>query len=105
MREFARTRLAGVDCEFAAPNKSSARSLPLEFRRHVFFTFKEILHNIVKHASATRVAIRLEVAGHRLTLRVQDNGCGFDPAVSENSLRFVGTRMWRADRSCGGPAV
>ena len=94
MREFARTLLAGVDCEFAVPDESSARSLPLEFRRHVFFTFKEILHNIVKHASATRVTIRLEASGRRLTLRVQDNGRGFDPAAaaSGHGLRSLRRR-------------
>jgi signal transduction histidine kinase len=94
MREFARTLLSGVECEFVAPNELSAQRLPLELRRNVFFTFKEILHNIVKHAAATHVAIRLEVTGRRLTLRVQDNGRGFDraAATSGHGLRSLHQR-------------
>ena len=94
MREFARTLLAGVDCEFVAPSDLSAQRLPLEFRRNAFFSFKEILHNIVKHAEARRVSIRVEVAGRRFSLRVQDNGRGFDPtaAASGHGLRSLHQR-------------
>jgi ligand-binding sensor domain-containing protein len=97
MREFARTLLAGVDCEFVAPTKPSAQSLPIEFRRGVFFAFKEILHNIVKHAAATRVGIRLDVTGRQLTLRVQDNGCGFDRAAETSGHGLRSLRQRAAD--------
>jgi len=94
MREFATTLLAGVNCEFVAPLVSSAQSLPLEFRRNVFFSFKEILHNIVKHARATQVSIGLDVTGRRFTLRVRDNGRGFDrtAAVTGHGLRSLRQR-------------
>ena len=39
---------------------------------------QEALHNIVKHAQATRVDIRLTTEDGALTLVVQDNGVGFD---------------------------
>ena len=81
MREFTATLLSGCECDFGAPDLASARRLPLEFRRNVFFAYKEILHNIVKHASATRVSIRLTQSGRRLTLHVRDNGRGFDAAT------------------------
>ncbi|MCX6537430.1 MAG: triple tyrosine motif-containing protein [Acidobacteria bacterium] len=97
MREFARTLLAGVDCEFVAPSELSGQSLPLEFRRNVFFTFKEILHNIVKHAAATRVSMRVEVTGRRLTLRVQDNGRGFDRAAASSGHGLRSMQQRAAD--------
>jgi hypothetical protein len=94
MREFARPLLSGVECEFVVPGDLPLQSLPLEFRRNVLLTFKEILHNIVKHATATRVSIRVEVTGRRFTLRVQDNGRGFDPAAaaSGHGLRSLHQR-------------
>jgi ligand-binding sensor domain-containing protein/signal transduction histidine kinase len=94
MREFAATLLSGVACEFTSPDLALAPSLPLEFRRNVFFAFKEILHNIVKHAEASRVSIRIEVRGREFTLCVQDNGCGFDPAqaTSGHGLRSLRRR-------------
>ena len=97
MREFARTLLAGVECEFVAPSDPTAQSLPLEFRRHVFFAFKEILHNIVSHAAATRVSIRLDVTGRQLTLRVDDNGRGFDRATAASGHGLRSLRQRAAD--------
>lgn len=81
MREFARTLLTGIACEFATPPLPSSQRLPLEFRRNVFFAFKEILHNIARHSRATRVHIRIETSGNQFTLRVEDDGCGFDVAA------------------------
>lgn len=79
MREFARTLLNGVECQFEVSDLSSTQRLSLEFRRAVFFSFKEILHNIMKHAGATRVRIRISMTGRQYMLRVEDNGCGFNP--------------------------
>ena len=97
MREFAATLLPGMDCDFVVPTLPAAQGLPLEFRRNVFFAFKEMLHNIVKHAGATRVEIRLAAAGRQFTLRVQDNGRGCDPAASTSGHGLRSLRQRAAD--------
>jgi ligand-binding sensor domain-containing protein/signal transduction histidine kinase len=97
MREFARTLLVGVDCKIVAPGEPPAQRLPLEFRRNVFFAFKEILHNIVKHAGATKVGIQLDVTGRQLILRVQDNGRGFDPSAAASGHGLRSLRQRSAD--------
>jgi ligand-binding sensor domain-containing protein/signal transduction histidine kinase len=97
MREFAATLLAGVECEFVVPTLPRTPSLPLEFRRNVFFAFKEILHNIVKHAGATRVHIQYELAGRHFTLRVQENGRGFDPSAAASGHGLRSLRQRAAD--------
>jgi len=38
---------------------------------------REALHNVLKHASATRVAVSLERVAKTLELSVDDNGAGF----------------------------
>ena len=40
---------------------------------------QETLHNAIKHSQASRIAICLKVAENILTLKIQDNGVGFDP--------------------------
>jgi ligand-binding sensor domain-containing protein len=97
MREFAAMLLAGVDCQFVVPTLSAAQGLPLEFRRNVFFSFKEILHNIVRHSGATRVEIRLAVAGRQFSLLVQDNGRGFQPAAATSGHGLRSLRQRAAD--------
>jgi signal transduction histidine kinase len=46
----------------------------------VFRCAQEVLNNVVKHARATRVDVVLEAAADYVTLIVEDNGAGFDPA-------------------------
>lgn len=41
---------------------------------------QEALTNVVKHARATRVQVRLGVSGSAVRLDVHDDGCGFDAA-------------------------
>ncbi|RCR71196.1 sensor histidine kinase [Larkinella punicea] len=58
----------------------SVASLPPDQWRNLFLIYKEALHNIVKHARATEVAIRLEAEDpHTLCLTIHDNGIGFSP--------------------------
>ncbi|GAB3571731.1 tetratricopeptide repeat-containing sensor histidine kinase [Hymenobacter daeguensis] len=42
---------------------------------------QEVVQNIVKHAQATEINLQLIRHAHELTLLVEDNGVGFDPAA------------------------
>ena len=53
--------------------------LPLGTKQGLYRIAQEALNNTVKHAQASRVAIRLEVVGDEVVLLVQDDGVGFDP--------------------------
>jgi signal transduction histidine kinase len=50
----------------------------MDVRRHVFLGYKEILHNVARHARATDVTIRVDEDRSHLHLTVSDNGVGFD---------------------------
>jgi signal transduction histidine kinase len=78
MHESARNLLAGIPFDFQASGESNAPRLPLELRRNLFPAFKEILHNIARHAHASRVEISVSFAPNRFELLVSDNGVGFD---------------------------
>jgi signal transduction histidine kinase len=53
---------------------------------------QEALTNVVRHARATRVEVRLEVADSSLLLEIEDDGDGFDPAALEDSPGLLGMR-------------
>ena len=72
---------SGVELNLALPLRMPATMLPGNTRRMVFLAFKEALHNILKHAHATRVDIDFALTGKRLEIRIRDNGRGFDPAA------------------------
>jgi signal transduction histidine kinase len=52
--------------------------LPLEAKEGLYRIAQEALNNTVKHAQASRVAIRLQHDGAEFVLSVQDDGIGFD---------------------------
>ncbi len=54
--------------------------LPLELKQTLYRIAQEALHNIIKHAHASSVALRLARKDHAIYLQVSDNGRGFDPA-------------------------
>jgi signal transduction histidine kinase len=57
----------------------------------VFRVAQEALHNIERHAHASRVVVRLANKPGRFRLEVFDDGCGFDPAhVRQGGLGLAG---------------
>jgi PAS domain S-box-containing protein len=57
---------------------------------------QEALSNVMRHADASRVGIRIAVAQGRVTALVEDDGCGFDPrlrlAEDGRGLGLIGMR-------------
>src|SRR6266851_4433240 len=53
--------------------------LPLEMKHALYRVAQEALHNTVKHARASTVALRLARQNNEIILQVRDNGKGFDP--------------------------
>ncbi len=80
MKDVAAAMLGGMNLSFhCSPDVFDVR-LDVERRRHLFLIYKEILNNIVKHARARNVEVRLERTGGQFRMYVADDGCGFDPA-------------------------
>lgn len=75
--ETAATLLTGSEWTFDADEAALPRRLPLDFTRQLFFAYKEMLHNVAKHAEAKSVSIRITRDGRFLTVEVRDDGRGF----------------------------
>jgi signal transduction histidine kinase/ligand-binding sensor domain-containing protein len=63
-----------LQVDFAGQN----RKLPEEMEQHLLRIAQEAVTNTVKHAHASEVRIRLEMEDQRLSLRVDDDGAGFE---------------------------
>jgi PAS domain S-box-containing protein len=80
-------------------------SLPPAVVEHLPRIVGEALHNTVKHAGASAVRVTVTVEGDRLTLVVEDDGCGFDPAATDGSGLGQGTMRERTALLGGGLSV
>lgn len=78
----------GIDCTVETPTQFPTGFISGEFRRNVYLTVKEALHNIVKHAQARQVHIRIET-DNRLFVSISDDGIGFN----EKEIRPYGNGL------------
>lgn len=67
----------GIQCHVEEPDNISQDYVSSEFRRNIYLTVKESLHNIVKHAEATEVSIKIEISNW-LAIQIKDNGIGIN---------------------------
>jgi signal transduction histidine kinase len=73
----------------------------LPVRRNLFLAVKEALNNTAKHSEASEVYLRLYRHNQKLTVVVEDNGRGFDPAQADASRNGV-TNMTQRMNEIGG---
>ena len=96
-------RLAGIRCRLDFPESTPARELSTDVRHNLFLAIKEALNNIVKHAHATEVWLRVSATDDGLQIRVEDNGCGFDQPPQDagaDGLRNMRQRMAEIGGEC-----
>ncbi len=90
--------LAGLRYRADVPAQLPPAAIPPEVRHNVFLAFKEAVNNVVKHAQASEVWIRLRLEPGRFTLSIEDNGHGpggldSKAARTRNGLRNMRRRM------------
>ena len=77
--------------------------LSADMRHSLYLACKEALHNVVKHARASEVSVRFDLAEGSFTLEIQDNGRGLTadllPARG-NGLANMRQRLKELDGIC-----
>jgi signal transduction histidine kinase len=76
LRDLCNRLLCGIDVSFDCADCGTASKLSPDAKRDLFLFCKEAFHNILKHARATQVRIRLWDEGDQLALEISDNGVG-----------------------------
>ena len=69
---------SGVAVEFASHSLHDDDRFPAALETACFRIVQEGVTNIIRHARATRLSVRLEMTGSELLLVIGDNGSGFD---------------------------
>jgi signal transduction histidine kinase len=95
--------LASISCGLDVAENLPEHPLDTKFRQEIFFAFKEALTNIVRHAQATQVWLRISVPGRRLVVELADNGRGFGlsaPAAGSDGLVNMKERLQTLGGEC-----
>ena len=94
---------AGLRCLLDVPDQVVPIEVPSNVRHNIFLTIKEALQNIVKHAKATEVGLRIHGSNSSLRIVIDDNGCGFEPPPEDalaDGLRNMRQRMDEIGGQC-----
>ncbi|MCF0069593.1 ATP-binding protein [Dyadobacter sp. CY261] len=75
------TAASDIELEFQAAVDFDDLHLSMEQRKNIYLIFKEAVNNVVKHAGATQVTIRLNRLSDAFFLKIEDNGKGFDTGL------------------------
>ena len=81
-----------IELSFNAAAVNTNPSITGSERRSVFLVVKEALHNIVKHAQATKVQFKIS-CNEWLNLEICDNGIGIQQGKKGNGLRNMKQRV------------
>jgi len=84
---------AGLELDFRADAALATTTVPLATRQALYYIYKEALHNIVKHARAQQVWVRLRLRGRQLELEVRDDGRGLPSAGRPGGQGLPNMRM------------
>ncbi|MEN9975111.1 MAG: hypothetical protein RLZZ282_1117, partial [Verrucomicrobiota bacterium] len=79
LRETSSIMLETLKWTFTANDESWQTELPDEATRHLFLFFREALHNILRHAQASHVTVRVATTDHHFQLSIADDGVGIGP--------------------------
>jgi signal transduction histidine kinase len=92
-----------IQCRLDVEPAMSAVAFDLPLRRSLLLAVKEAINNVVKHSGATELLLQIHRQGHGLTVAVQDNGQGFDPAQAKterNGLDNMNQRLSEIGGRC-----
>ncbi len=84
-----------IQCEANTPLHLPGTFITGEMRRNIFLSVKECLHNIVKHAAATKVYFSVELDDD-IQIVIHDNGKGIDwnnQRAFSNGIQNINMRM------------
>ncbi len=88
--------LAGIRYRLDVPSQLPDANIAPDLRHNVFLAFKESVNNVVKHAKATEVKIRLRLDANKFSIEIEDDGKGPGDAAKKtgrNGLRNMRKRM------------
>lgn len=85
----------GLRCLLDVPEQVPPIEVPSNVRHNVFLVVKEALQNIVKHADATEVWLRINATNLGLRIVIEDNGRGFERVTGDALADGLGNMQQR----------
>ena len=93
LRETSSIMLETLEWKFTANEEAWQVELPEDANRHLFLFFREALHNILRHARAAKVDVRVEKSAGQFQPQITDDGVGIAPERLERPATLHALRQ------------
>jgi ligand-binding sensor domain-containing protein/two-component sensor histidine kinase len=90
LREAAERAIGGRPVELDVTVKGTPHTCAAAIEEQLLLIGQEAVNNAVLHGQARRVAVELDYGEDQMSLRVADDGCGFDPAAAMQAAGHYG---------------
>lgn len=88
------SRSAGLVSRIEIPDQLPDTTISPALRHNLYLATKETLHNVVKHAGASEIRLRLRLENGSLVLLLEDDGMGFETSAGNgDGLDNLRSRM------------
>jgi signal transduction histidine kinase len=77
-------------------------SLTPDVEQCIYRVAQEALENVVHHADAKSLALQLEISGEQVSLKIEDDGLGFDPQAAQTAGHYGLAGMRERAQVVGG---
>jgi signal transduction histidine kinase/ligand-binding sensor domain-containing protein len=81
---------AGIRCRLEFPDQLPPTPISSQLRHHLFLCCREAMNNVVKHADATAVTLRLDASADGIRIEISDDGRGM-PGQAANGRTARGS--------------
>lgn len=88
----------GIACKVIVPEHIPEQYVTGEFRRNIYLSVKEALHNVIKHAQAKQVILIIETGKH-IFISIHDDGIGYPGNHKPNSNGIMNMKQRMKDIS------
>lgn len=95
-RQFEELSIA-LRTELTVEQGMEQRDIPPDVKRNVTMIMKETVNNALKHASARSITVAMRIRTNELTVRVEDDGKGFDVSAERTRGNGLGNLRKRSE--------
>lgn len=99
MRQRLRTGGINFDCRIIG--REVLNACPAAIRNETAKVFEELVSNVLKHAKATKVKLRIKADTEKLAIQFSDDGGGMIPGISGNLVSGLNNIRYRIERFGG----
>jgi len=100
LKEMGGILLESLEWSLAGDDQGHTIDISDDLLRNLMLFYREALHNIIQHAQAKSVSIRLDVTKETLSLAITDDGCGISEEILSRSPTLRALK-YRAERLRG----